>query len=62
MPSYHFEVKGPADEGDPRVLEFSGLAEAKREALKLAGTLIADTSETFWDVFPVSTYGPDLRL
>jgi hypothetical protein len=49
MPNYHFEVIGPADPGDPRVVEFSDLADAKIEALKLAGTLIADASEAFWD-------------
>lgn len=49
MPSYHFEVEGRAHAGGPKVLELSDLVEAKREALKLAGTLIADASETFWD-------------
>lgn len=49
MPSYHFEVNGPADDSHRRVVDLSDLAEAKREALKLAGTLIADASETFWD-------------
>lgn len=49
MPSYHFAVNGPAGASNPRVVKFSGLAEAKSEALKLAGTLIADASETFWD-------------
>ncbi len=49
MPSYHFEVNGPADGGYARVVEFSDHAEAKREALKLAGTLVADAAETFWD-------------
>ncbi len=49
MPSYHFEVEGRVDDGDSKVVEYSDLVEAKREALKLAGTLIADASETFWD-------------
>lgn len=49
MPRYHFAVIGPADASEPRVLEFSDMAEAKSESLKLAGTLLADVSETFWD-------------
>ncbi|MBA3527428.1 MAG: hypothetical protein H0T82_10995 [Sphingomonas sp.] len=49
MPSYHFEVNGPVDGGDARVIQFNDHAEAKREALKLAGTLVANASETFWD-------------
>lgn len=49
MPNYHFEIIGPAVFEDARSIEFSDVAKAKNEALKLAGTLIADASETFWD-------------
>ncbi len=48
MPTYHFEVNGRTDDGD-RLLQFKDFAEAKCEALKLAGTLIHDAAETFWD-------------
>jgi hypothetical protein len=49
MPKYHFEVTGQTDDHDRRDVEFKDLAEAKCEALKLAGTLIHDAAGTFWD-------------
>ncbi len=49
MPNFHFQVNGPAVSADASTIVFSDLAEAQMEALKLAGTLIADASETFWD-------------
>ncbi len=49
MPIYHFDVEGRTDDSESRVEEFRDLAEAKREALKLAGTLIADSAGTFWN-------------
>ncbi len=48
MPTFHFEVNGQTNDGD-RFLQFKDLAEAKCEALKLAGTLIHDAAGTFWD-------------
>jgi hypothetical protein len=49
MPIYHFDVNGGMDDSERRVVEFKDLAEAKCEALKLAGTLISNASGTFWD-------------
>ena len=49
MPIYHFDINGGTNDSDRTAVEFSDLAEAKSEALKLAGTLIADASETFWE-------------
>ena len=49
MPIYHFDINDGTSDRDRTAVELSDLAEAKSEALKLAGTLIADASETFWD-------------
>ncbi len=49
MRNYHFIINGGTDGSDQRVLELKNLTEAKREALKLAETVISDASGTFWD-------------
>ena len=48
MPNYHFDIEGRTDGARQSVLEYKDLAEAKCEALTLAGALIADSAGTFW--------------
>jgi hypothetical protein len=49
MPIYHFDVSDPTHDNERTVVEFKDLAEAKCEALKLAGSNISAASGTFWD-------------
>ncbi len=49
MPTYHFDVKAGTNDNARAIVEFENLAEAKCEALKIAGTAIRDASGTFWD-------------
>ena len=49
MPNYHFDVVDGTNANQLTVVEFNDLAEARREALKLAGAAIQGASGTFWD-------------
>ena len=48
MPTYHFDVQSGTNDCDRTVLECKDLAEAKGEALKLAGAATSDAAGTFW--------------
>ena len=49
MPTYHLDIQdGPTDQAHT-VVDFNDLAEARCQALKLAGAAIQDTLGTFWD-------------
>ena len=51
MPRFYFHLNHPSerDAQDDEGFEFLSVHEAKCEAVKLAGQLLADTAEHFWD-------------
>jgi hypothetical protein len=49
MPFYHFNVNDGDTSFQCEGSEMKNLAQAKCEAVKLAGRLICDGSGTFWD-------------
>ena len=49
MPVYHFNVKDGSEIPDPDGTELPDLHTARKEAVKLAGRLLLDDPETFWE-------------
>ncbi len=49
MPLYYFHVHDRADLRDEDGTELPCIVQARTEAVRLAGNLIADQAETFWD-------------
>lgn len=51
MPRFFFHTNHPAERvvQDDEGLDFSSVHQAKCEAVKYAGQLLADTAEHFWD-------------
>lgn len=48
MPRYFFHVRDGADYPDLQGTVLPDLAAARREALRFAGSLLAEVPETFW--------------
>jgi hypothetical protein len=49
MPVYHFNVRDGANIPDPDGTELPDLRAARVEAVKLAGRLLMDEPDTFWE-------------
>jgi len=49
MPRFHFNVRDGSDLPDRDGTELPDLRSARREAVKLAGQLLLDQPETFWE-------------
>lgn len=47
MPLYFFDING--ESRDQNGVEYDGLAEAKCGAAKMAGQIMCDDAETFWE-------------
>ena len=48
MPRYHVHVLDGQDFPDRQGVELPDLASARREAIRVAGNLLLDISDTFW--------------
>jgi hypothetical protein len=49
MPIYHFNVRDGSDIPDPDGTELPNIPAARVEAVKLAGRLLLDEPNTFWE-------------
>ena len=49
MPRFHFNVRDGSDLPDRDGTELPDLRTARREAVKLAGRLLLDEPDTFWE-------------
>jgi hypothetical protein len=49
MPVYHFNVRDGANIPDPEGTELPDLRSARVEAVRLAGRLLMDEPESFWE-------------
>ena len=49
MPHYFFNIDDGQPQPDPEGVELDNLSVAKCEAVKLAGNMICDAAEQFWD-------------
>lgn len=49
MPRYHFNVHDGTSVPDDEGMELPSLKSARSEAVKLAGALLTDQYETFWN-------------
>ena len=49
MPQFHFNVRDGSDLPDRDGTELPDLRTARREAVKLAGRLLLDEPDTFWE-------------
>jgi hypothetical protein len=49
MPIYHFNVRDGANIPDPEGTDLPDLRSARVEAVKLAGRLLMDEADSFWE-------------
>lgn len=48
MPRYYFHIDNGSQAADPEGTEFSGIEEARAEAISLAGAVLKDLDGAFW--------------